>query len=373
MTVLFRKNSAVRQQIMQLFYSILLYLLFRDEDSLESWTPAFRSVEPLFNIGYIYLLWEGNRQIALFWDRKFPGFESTIRRLIRQILSCTVYIFLLALLLFKVYVFFDIVVEPSLNTLKFNFLYGLLISYLVIAIYEGADFYKGWKTHLTRSETLAREKSEIQLALVDAQLSALRDQLNPHFLFNSLNTLSSLIDLKNKKAITYLEQLADVYRYILEHREKDLVSLGEELTFAQTYISLNKSRFRDDLFYEVALNDVTDAARLPPYALQLALENAIKHNAVSPGKPLKITVTDEEDYLVVTNNKRPRSVLAPSTGMGLKNLQHRCMLVTGRPVYVVENDRSFIVKVPFICQDVVSEELVKAGNPNTSEHAHSNY
>ncbi|TRX60468.1 hypothetical protein FNH22_05295 [Fulvivirga sp. M361] len=349
--------SYVRERIPQWFFIPLLYLLFRDEKSLQNWNPDFVDWEPWIAMGYIYILWEGNRYVGSFWNKRLPGFEFTIRRLVWQMLSCTLFILLFCLLFLGGFRFFEVMPSISFRVFKDNFLYGLLVSYLIIAVYEGVDFYQGWKVHLTKAEKLAREKSEIQLALVDAQLSALRDQLNPHFLFNSLNTLSSLIDLKNKKAITYLEQLADVYRYLLEHRARHLISLKEELTFAQAYISLNKSRFRDDLAYKVMLNTKDDDVQLPPYALQLMLENAIKHNAISPGNPLVIVVTDTPDHLVITNNKRAKSVLEPSTGMGLKNLKRRCIMATGKPLQVIESEDSFTVKVPFVHRDAFPAPL----------------
>ncbi|MEO0331501.1 MAG: histidine kinase, partial [Bacteroidota bacterium] len=295
--------------------------------------------------------------------------EQTIRRLVAQALVCAVFTFLVcvgtALLIFH----FGLITTDPFANIKQNFLGGLLISYLIIAISEGAEFYQGWKTNLVRAETLAKEKAEVQLALVDAQLSALKDQLNPHFLFNSLNTLSSLIDLKNEKAITYLEQLADVYRYVLEHQDKHLVSLEQELTFAQAYIALNKTRFRNDLTYSVTLRHTTPDTQLPPYALQLLLENAIKHNAIAPDKPLKITVADTPDYLVVSNNKQPKLVVASSIGMGLDNLRHRSELATGRPIQIIETDNEFTVQVPFVNYGSTERE---SGTLTVKKTAHAN-
>ena len=351
----------------------LLYLIFRGEENPKGWNTEFVQWEPFFSIGYIFLLWEGNYFICTYWSRRFPGFETTVRRLIRQVLTCTVYILLLNLLTTRLFVFLNVVEAFDFSNFRNNFLMGLVLSYLIIAIYEGIDFYKGWKTHLIKAEILAREKSEIQLALVDAQLSALRDQLNPHFLFNSLNTLSSLIDLKNNKAITYLEQLADVYRYLLENREKHLVPLDEELAFAEAYISLNKTRFRNDLTYKVASDQPSGSLLIPPYALQLTLENAIKHNAIGPDMPLEITVSAEQDYLVITNNRRPRPVLATSTGVGLENLRHRSLLATGKPVEVIKNNELFTVKVPLVHQQNLPLEIPGNNTVTISENAYRNY
>jgi LytS/YehU family sensor histidine kinase len=255
-------------------------------------------------------------------------------------------------------------------TLKSNILGGLTITYLVIAIHEGMNFYKGWKANLERSQSLAREKAEMQLALVDAQLSALRDQLDPHFLFNSLNTLSSLIDLKNEKAIAYLEQLADVYRYVLENREKHLVPLSEEIAFANAYMNLVKTRFRDDLIFDVKPDRITTEACLPPYALQLLLENAIKHNAIAEDSPLRIKVTCEPGCLVVSNNRQPKKTLASSTRLGLSNLQHRCRLTTQKPLVILESTDAFTVKVPLVTSPY---SKVTNDNQSVASYAHHNH
>ena len=366
-------SKKAREKISHWLFIPLLYLLFRSQSDLESWNPAWVAWEPLFSMGYIFLLWEGNYYICSFWDRRFPGFHTTVKRLVRQMLTCTVYILLVNAFLAQLFDILEVVDQTRSDTFKDHLLSGLLVSYLIIAVFEGAEFYKGWKTHLIKVETLALEKSEIQLALVDAQLSALRDQLNPHFLFNSLNTLSSLIDLKNKKAITYLEQLADVYRYLLENREKNLVSLDEELDFASTYIALNKTRFRNDLTYTVTVDDQADRVLLPPYALQLTLENAIKHNAIGPDKPLEITVTNDHGYLVVANNIRLKPVLATSMGMGLENLRHRSQLATGKPIEIIKTADHFTVKIPLAYQDDLSSTTPGTTALNTSKHAHSNY
>ncbi|MCG8384311.1 MAG: histidine kinase, partial [Cytophagales bacterium] len=172
---------------------------------------------------------------------------------------------------------------------------------------------------------------------------------------------------------TYLEQLADVYRYLLENREKHLISLNEELTFASAYISLNKTRFRDDLSYKVELDTAMGGALLPPYALQLTLENAIKHNAIGRDKTLQVEVTNEADYLVVSNNKRPKPVLATSTGMGLENLRHRSLLATGKPIEVIDRNDRFTVKIPVVFQDDQFSNTPGSTNVNTSQHAYSNY
>lgn len=368
-----RVVAFMRERALQWLSIPIIYLLFWSEDDYANWNPSYHAWEPAFSMAYIFLLWEGNYSIGIFWCKKLPEFEATVKRLVRQLLTSTVFILLVNLLFLGVFLFIGVIDDVHTYSFKGSLLSGLLVSYLIIAVYEGVDFYNGWKTHVVKSETLAREKSEIQLALVDAQLSALRDQLNPHFLFNSLNTLSSLIDLKNKKAITYLEQLADVYRYLLENREKHLISLNEELTFASAYISLNKTRFRDDLSYKVELDTAMGGALLPPYALQLTLENAIKHNAIGRDKTLQVEVTNEADYLVVSNNKRPKPVLATSTGMGLENLRHRSLLATGKPIEVIDRNDRFTVKIPVVFQDDQFSNTPGSTNVNTSQHAYSNY
>lgn len=211
-------------------------------------------------------------------------------------------------------------------------------------LYETVFFFESWKANVRKTEALAREN-------VQTQLESLKSQLDPHFLFNSLNTLSFLID-DNQPAQKYLEHLADVYRYVLVSRQKDMVSLQEEMDFVNAYIYLNKIRFRENLLLETHISTKNMDKKIIPLSLQMLVENAIKHNIVSKEKPLTITISDimleNEGYLVVENNFQEKKTFEKSTKVGLQNISNRYQLLTSKLILIEKNERFFKVELPLL-------------------------
>jgi LytS/YehU family sensor histidine kinase len=229
----------------------------------------------------------------------------------------------------------------GLKDLYTAFLIGLVPVVFVTLVYESVYFYKNWEQNVKKSETLAR-------ANVQNQLEGLKRQLDPHFLFNSLNTLAALIDDKNEPAQKYLSLLADVYRYVLVSREKDTVTLEEEMAFLDAYLYLNKTRFRDNLQVETQLAETCMQKQVAPMSLQMLVENAIKHNVVSKDKPLTISIHGDDEGLLVSNNIQEKQILESSTKVGLQNIVQRYSLLTHTPVNIWKEDNYFKVKLPFI-------------------------
>jgi LytS/YehU family sensor histidine kinase len=217
----------------------------------------------------------------------------------------------------------------------------LLMSSLVIAIYEAISFY----LQLQQAEA---EKSELERQNVLSQLEGLRSQVNPHFLFNSLNTLIYLIPEDSDKAVRFVQQLSKVYRYVLESRDAKLIPLSEEIDFLNSYIFLQKERFGDNL--QVQLRDIPDQSNfgIVPLSLQLLFENAIKHNIVSVEKPLLIEVFAEQDHLVIRNNLQRKNQVMDSTSVGLQNIIDRYKLLTDRVVNIIISDKYFTVALPIV-------------------------
>ncbi len=211
---------------------------------------------------------------------------------------------------------------------------------LVISIYEGAYFFDEWIKNLQRSEALAKEN-------IRSQFEALKNQLDPHFLFNSMNTLAALIDDENQPAQTYLEQLSDVYRYVLVSQQKETVPLHEELAFVESYVHLNKTRYRDNLIFRNELSKEALNQLVPPLSLQILVENAIKHNIVSNDKPLTLRLSmDAYGYITVENNVQKKNILEKSTKTGLQNMINRYALLTTEKVEILQTADVFSVKVP---------------------------
>jgi LytS/YehU family sensor histidine kinase len=202
-------------------------------------------------------------------------------------------------------------------------------------------FFKKWKTATIQQEELKRA----HLAL---QYQSLKDQVRPHFLFNSLSSLATLINTDTEKATRFVHKLSDVYRYVLEQREAELVPIKEDLKFMEDYIFLQKIRFGDNLRVEIKL-EVDQNRLVIPLSLQMLVENAIKHNEISEDHPLLITITSTGNgQVIVKNNLQRREVSEPSLGTGLENLKRQLSYFSKDPLLVLEEKDAFIVRMPTV-------------------------
>ncbi len=225
--------------------------------------------------------------------------------------------------------------EPS------GYLVAFIITAIILTIYYSFYYYKA-----TRDRQVKEQKKIAGSA--SASFDALKNQLDPHFLFNSLNVLTSLIEENPKAATKFTTSLSKVYRYVLEQKNKDLVTISEELQFAQLYITLLKMRFEDAIVYNPPTQLENPEAKVVPLSLQLLLENAVKHNMVTPNKRLTITIYEQDGALVVKNNIQPKQVVKKSSGVGLQNIQQRYQLLTDRPVIIAELNNEFTVAIPML-------------------------
>ncbi|TDN38685.1 hypothetical protein E4631_22050 [Hymenobacter sp. UV11] len=190
--------------------------------------------------------------------------------------------------------------------------------------------------------------AQLQKETFQAQLEALKNQVDPHFLFNSLNVLGSLIHLDADRAVQFLGQLSNVYRALLDSGAQPLVPLRTEMELVRAYASLMETRFGDALRVEWDVAPTWEQALVPPTAVQMLLENAIKHNGSTTRKPLCIKVSAADGLLVVENNRQPRTDAVASTHLGLQNIQRRYQHLTARPVEIVPTPAAFIVRLPLL-------------------------
>lgn len=285
------------------------------------------------------LVWEGNRLIMIYMRRALPNYNQTTRRLLGEGALALVYTFVATWLLDEVVC--KAIFGKQLYAFA-GFRISLIPTIVVYLLYEAVYFFDAWKMNVRKTEALARES-------VQSQLEVLKNQLDPHFLFNSLNTLAALIDDENVNAQQYLERLSDVYRYVLVSRSKNTVLLEEEITFLDAYVYLNKIRFRENLQVEKNLSPEAYRQYVTPLSLQMLIENAIKHNVVSKDNPLKIKIQQEGDqYLVVENNIQEKTILEKSTRVGLQNIINRYSLLTDRQVEIIRSGGLFTVKIPLL-------------------------
>jgi LytS/YehU family sensor histidine kinase len=215
----------------------------------------------------------------------------------------------------------------------------LLITYFITAIHEAVFFYVQWKENFSKSVQLERDKLE-------ANYETLKAQVNPHFIFNSLNSLATLVDDK-KEAIEYIDNLSAFLRFILNPAQKELVYLKEEMDIVYNFIKLQKSRFRDNLFFTILIPDHYEKYLVPPLCIQMLVDNCLKHNIISTDKPLRISITVENGSIIIENNLQ-RKANKSSTGQGLKNIINRLSFFTIRKVEITENNDIFRVKLPLL-------------------------
>lgn len=222
---------------------------------------------------------------------------------------------------------------------------SLLITIVITAIAHAYYFFKELQNQkITEQKIIAGTAS--------AKFTALKNQLDPHFLFNSLNVLTSLIEENPRMAQKFTTSLSKVYRYVLEQKDKDLVTVDEELKFARTYMTLIKLRFEDSIIFDIPESATNPDAKVVPLSLQILLENTIKHNVVTPAKPLHIKIYEKEGFLYVENNLQPKEILQQSSGVGLGNVQQRYALLTKRKFSVYKTDNAFIAELPVLTKQI---------------------
>ncbi len=231
------------------------------------------------------------------------------------------------------------------------YIVSLFITMFVSLVFHTIYFYK------KNQENKVKEQ-RIIAGTASAKFESLKSQIDPHFLFNSLNVLSSLIEENPDNAQKFTASLSKIYRYVLEQKDKELVSVAEELLFAKTYMNLLKMRFENSLFYEVGDVAADSDFKVVPLSLQLLLENTVKHNVVSEARPLHIKIYIDNGYLVVENNLQKKQVLGGGNGIGLQNIIDRYRIVTKRKVVVMDSENVFSVKIPILTKLVASDTSV---------------
>ena len=212
---------------------------------------------------------------------------------------------------------------------------------VVVMVDLGIFLMTQWKQSSTEAERVKKEN-------VEFRFDRLRNQVNPHFLFNSLNTLASLVYNDPDTASRFVRQLAKVYRYVLENRDKEVIHLSEELNFMEAYLYLVKIRFDEGIEFELDLPTESQRKMIPPMTLQLLIENALKHNIVSASKPLKITIVASDQFLSVSNNIQPKLSPEPSTKTGLENIKSRYAFLTNQQVSIQTDNNQFRVQIPLL-------------------------
>ena len=227
-----------------------------------------------------------------------------------------------------------------------DYFISVLIGLFISAIYQGAWFVRLWKHGII-------EKEQLKTAQAAAQYEVLNAQVNPHFLFNSLNVLSSLVRTNPEKAEDFIQGLSHVYRYVLDIRKEEAVLLSAEVEALSNYSDLVKTRFGERIHIDDQLSPKLETGKcserkIVPLALQMLVENAVKHNGATRKNPLQIKLFEENDWIVVSNNRPPRFEKSEGNGVGLTNIQERYQLLVDKQIIIEDNEESYTVKLPLI-------------------------
>lgn len=222
-----------------------------------------------------------------------------------------------------------------------NIFFSTAITMIVVTMVEGVYFFRNWRESAVAAERLQKENA-------NSQLANLRAQLDPHFMFNSLNVLTGLIRQDPKKAESFVEDFARVYRHMLEVSDNMMVPIEEEVRFTKQYLRLQLTRFGGGLQLEWHLSESAQNGFIPPLSLQELISNAIKHNAIHPDQPLVLIIESDDEVLRVRNNLQPREGQAESTGLGLENIRARYEILSKRkPEFKIEG-QEFVAQLPIM-------------------------
>ncbi|MEO9871310.1 sensor histidine kinase [Ekhidna sp.] len=299
-----------------------------------------------FNISFCYsgaawaAYWKGSEFLVELWDKHIPWIVAPLKRFFVSLVSITIYVFLVvwALDIYFDLVFFEKSFSEVFEDSNSSFTTSLMITLGINVFMHGRGFLISWRQASIDVEKLKTEQ-------VSTQYESLKNQVNPHFLFNSFNALSSLVYEDQDKAVEFIRKLSNVYRYVLECKDEEVVELSKEMDFAKNFIFLQKIRFGDNLSFDI--NTSNPSAYVPPLAIQILIENAVKHNVVSEQYPLNVKLDIDDEYCTITNNLKEKKT-KDSTGIGLDNLISRYRYLTDKEVKVEKTENTFVVKLPLL-------------------------
>jgi hypothetical protein len=294
------------------------------------WNVLFSSVAWM-------VLWTVNGELNDYLSKRISWIKEPIKRLIAGLVG-TVFFTVLAILV--VVKGWELIWNVKFDNYSDMVVNSLMITFFISLFFHGRGFLMAWKKSAVEAERYQKES-------MSATYESLKSQVNPHFLFNSLNALTNLVYEDQDKAVNFIKQLSEVYRYVLDTRDREVVSLEEEIRFLKSYAYLQEIRFGKKLTIELSLDGLR--SMVAPLALQMLIENAVKHNEVSEENPLHVKVYSAAKFIIVENNLQKKSRLGESSsGLGLENIQKRYEFLSSDKVVIEQTVDKFSVKLPII-------------------------
>lgn len=322
---------------------VCINLIFGDFDQFKSFRQFIDEISYGFMLGALF--WLGNWFIGRFTGKKLNWRKNPQKANLISLLSFIIWGMIVSLSM--PYIFFNFVWEvPEDRILTYiisNAFMCISVDLIIISIFYSNYIVHYWGESIKNEEELKREN-------LIARYEALKNQVNPHFLFNTLNTLTGIVEQDPEKGSVFIRKLSDIYRYVLEQKDKELIPVNEELKFVDDYVYLSKIRYGEGLNVEINISD--DHTLIVPLGLQMLIENAIKHNIISDDKPLSVEIGNDEQYIYVKNTLQRKSSVESNNKVGLENLVKRYEYISDRSVQIIETETEFEVKLPLLKNEV---------------------
>ena len=342
------RKSLITISWITFFVGTAIFVFFVKEKTIQNYL-----INILIAGMYSFTIAIGNGAVNDYLNRKYSWVDDTK---IRTVLGIITTLIVNVLLVFACNYVNFIVIQGGdsskffTGTMGFFNWFAINVALLISAILHAKGFIDAWKSS-TKQEVV---QQKLIAKSANAQFESLKNQLDPHFLFNSLNVLSSLIDENPDQAQRFTASMSKIYRYVLEQKDKELVTVEEELSFAKIYCDLLKTRFEDSVSFDFSVNESDRKLYVVPLSLQLLLENCIKHNFATSAKPLHIKIYSENGNLFIENNLQQREQVKGSAGIGLANIVQRYSLLTKQNVFIEKSADFFKVKIPILTQKITA-------------------
>lgn len=334
-----RKSFAIEYSVIVVVTLVSGLIRYSIWDKLEVVGP-FPAETIFFTFIFLAFTWEFFRGMNGYLNKILPFSGRFLLRLNTQLILGVIYMVIVNRLLFSIagkYMEGSMTLMFSMST----YAVFIILSFLINSIFVGKHFFDEWKKSILRAERLEKEKTQVQF-------DNLKNQLNPHFLFNSLSSLHSLIFDNPALASDFVTNLSKVYRYVLKNENQSIVPIREELDFIGHFIFLLKTRFGDAIEISIQIDPEILDQGIAPVTLQIALENCIKHNAVDADHPLEIKIYTEEQYLTVWNSRNPKILVTESNKQGIPHLKKLYGFLTTLPIKTILNEEFYAISLPLI-------------------------
>ena len=334
------KETTRTVKILLIAYIIVIVLNlcsnFRYYSSGHPWAPSM-----FFSLAVTTLGVLGGSLLARLFFRTCNWSDKPTLKILRAVFILAIYGVVLMMVVMQSMQFFFHYGYPSTQEYIEDCSYSALLSMIIGLMICGQQFLVQLKKSIEDNEHIKQE-------MIQSRYETLKSQVNPHFLFNSLNTLTVMIPNQPDVAVSFVEQLSKVFRYSLQHSDEHTIALATELKVVKSYLFLNEQRYNSKLTADIKIDAAAENKKILTQALLMLVENAIKHNEISHENPLTVSIYDEGDFLVVKNTLQRKTLIEPSTNVGLENIRKRYALATDTPVEVYENNGFFTVKIPLL-------------------------